>query len=166
MNFLQSLMVILLVAVFFGYVFLKIKIPPVIGFILAGAFLGPGGFHLIEDIEGVTLLADLGIVLLLFVIGIEFSHYDMGRIKKVMLFGGGFQVTLTIIAILAIAMFFGLDWKHGLFFGMLTALSSTAIVLKLFSDQGELDTPHGNLCLGVLIFQDMAIIPMLIALPF
>jgi len=166
MEILQSLIILLLVAVLFGYLFLRIKIPPVVGFIAAGALLGPGGIGLIRETEGISLLAEIGIVLLLFVIGIEFSHYDLSRIKRVMVFGGGLQVFLTIVAVLGITMLFGSDWQHGLFYGMLVALSSTAIVLKLFSDQGELDTPHGNLCLGVLIFQDMAIIPMLIILPF
>ncbi|MBW2688361.1 MAG: cation:proton antiporter [Deltaproteobacteria bacterium] len=143
----------------------RLRVPAVVGFLLTGIFVGPYGFGLVEAIHEVETLAEIGIVLLLFTIGIEFSFERLLQIKKSVLMGGSLQVFLTFLATFFIASQLGMPSGVAIFIGFLVALSSTAIVLKLIQDRAEVDSPHGRTTLGILIFQDIIIVPMLLITP-
>ena len=143
----------------------RLRVPAVVGFLLTGIFVGPYGFGLVEAIHEVETLAEIGIVLLLFTIGIEFSFERLLQIKKSVLMGGSLQVFLTFLATFFIASQFGMPTGVAIFIGFLVSLSSTAIVLKLIQDRAEVDSPHGRTTLGILIFQDIIIVPMLLITP-
>lgn len=147
-------------------VFRRFKLPSIIGFLGTGVLAGPYALGLISDTHQVEQMAEIGVVLLLFTIGIEFSLKELLRIKQLVLWGGGLQVGVTIGAITALAMGFGFPWQQSVFFGGLVALSSTAILMKLLMDAGEMDTPHGKTALGILIFQDLCVVPLMLFTPF
>lgn len=147
------------------YIFHKIKIPPIIGFLITGIFAGPYGLGLISSVHEVELLAEVGILLLLFTIGIEFSIKELLSLKKPVLVGGSLQVLLTIGIVYLIANNFAKTNGELIFFGFVTALSSTAIILKLYVEKGEIDTPHGRTALAILIFQDIIVVPMMLLTP-
>jgi CPA2 family monovalent cation:H+ antiporter-2 len=138
---------------------------PIVGFLLAGVVIGPHGLALVMDQEVVDAAAEVGVVLLLFTIGIEFSLEKLARIKKLIFGGGGLQVGLATLATTGLLAIFGVDWKAGLFTGFLVALSSTAIVLKLLEGRGETSSSRGQVALGLLIFQDLAIVVMVLLVP-
>jgi len=163
---LQELVIILAVSVFIVFISQKAKIPPVIGFLLTGVLIGPGGLSLVKDTATVNVLAEIGVVMLLFTIGLEFEPARLRRIQRNFWAGGGFQVSLTTVACLGLlAAFFGLGLREAIFYGFLVSLSSTAVVLKILGDRGETDSPQGRISLGVLIFQDIAIVPMIALVP-
>jgi len=143
----------------------KLRVPAVVGFLLTGIFVGPYGFGLVKAVHEVEILAEIGIVLLLFTIGIEFSLGRLLQIRKSVLMGGSLQVLLTFLATLFIARRFGQAYGEAVFIGFLVALSSTAIVLKLIQERAEVDSPHGRTTLGILIFQDIIIVPMILVTP-
>lgn len=143
----------------------RLHIPPVVGFILTGVLAGPHGMGLVAKTQDVDTLAEMGIVLLLFGIGMEFSLKKLVQIKRLFLLGGSLQVGLTIFLSFAAAKGFGRPWGEALFLGFLLAMSSTATVLGLLEQKGESATPHGRLSISILIFQDMVAIPMLLLIP-
>jgi CPA2 family monovalent cation:H+ antiporter-2 len=145
--------------------FHKIRVPTIIGFLLTGMLAGPYGLKLIDSIHGVELLAEVGVVLLLFTIGIEFSVKNLIQIRKSVLMGGSLQVFLTTLSVFFIARLLDLSFAEAVFAGFLVALSSTAIVLKIIQQQAQVDTPHGSTTLGILIFQDIIIVPMILVTP-
>lgn len=147
------------------YVCHRLHIPTVVGFLITGIFAGPYGFRLITGVHEVELIAEIGIVLLLFTIGIEFSLDKLLSIRKSVLVGGSLQVLITFLVILLISVYIGQEISTAIFFGFLAALSSTAIVLKLLQERSEIDSPHGNAALGMLIFQDIIIVPMILITP-
>jgi monovalent cation:H+ antiporter-2, CPA2 family len=144
----------------------RFRIPPVIGFLLTGVMAGPHGLGLVKAVHQVEMLAEIGVILLLFVIGMELSFKELLRIKKPVFLGGAAQVLLTIIFFDALAVLLGFSMGKAVFAGFLAALSSTAIVLKLLSDRAELNAPHGRISLGILIFQDLIVVPMMLLVPF
>src|SRR2546427_310108 len=146
--------------------FHRLKLPALPGFIVAGVLLGPNALGLVSDVHRVEGLAEVGVILLLFTIGIEFSLNRLREMGRQVLVGGGLQVGLTVVAAGAVAAALGLAWQVALFLGCLIALSSTALVLKGLTDNGEIDAPHGRLATGVLIFQDLCVVPIMLALPF
>jgi CPA2 family monovalent cation:H+ antiporter-2 len=162
---LKDLVLILGLAIVVIYVFHKLKIPTVIGFLITGVITGPSGLNIISNIHDVEVIAEVGVILLLFTIGIEFSLKSLLKIGKILLIGGSFQVLVTIAAITLVALQIGNPMNESLFIGFLVALSSTAIVLKLIQDKGEIDAPHGRISLGVLIYQDIIIVPMMLITP-
>ena len=139
--------------------------PAVVGFLLTGIFVGPYGFGLVKAVHEVETLAEIGIVLLLFTIGIEFSFERILEIRKSVLMGGSLQVLLTFLATFLITRWFGQAFGESVFFGFLVALSSTAIVLKIIQERAEVDSPYGRTTLGILIFQDIIIVPMILLTP-
>ena len=163
--FLNEIVALFLVSVLIAYICYRIKLVPIAGFLIAGIIIGPNALGLVQDQALVDMLAEIGIILLLFTIGIEFSLEKLSRIRNAIFVGGGLQVLLTVSAVVGILFFFGVDWKVGIYTGCLVALSSTAIILGLFSEQGKTDTPVGRLSLAVLIFQDLAIIAMVLLVP-
>jgi len=163
---LKDLAVIFTISLIVILAFHRFKIPALPGFIVAGVLVGPNGLGLISDVQRVEGLAEVGVILLLFTIGIEFSLERLREMGRQVLVGGGAQVGLTIGGAAAVAAALGQHWQVALFLGCLVALSSTALVLKGLTDQGEIDTPHGRLATGVLIFQDLCVVPIMLALPF
>ncbi|MBN1572367.1 MAG: cation:proton antiporter [Deltaproteobacteria bacterium] len=144
----------------------RFDIPIVLGYITTGALIGPFALGLISSYKEVKMLSEIGIVLLLFSLGIEFSMKNLLRIGRNTILGGSLQVMSTIFVIFLIFMFLGKPFNESIFLGFLTALSSTAIVLKLLQDKAELETPHGQLSVGILIFQDIVIVLMILVVPF
>ena len=142
-----------------------IRLPAVVGLLLTGILAGPHGFGLVGAVHEVEVLAEIGVIFLLFTIGIEFSFKKLIEIKKQVVVGGSLQVGLTILAVFVIARLIGLSSPEAIFYGFLISLSSTAIVLRLIQERAEVDTPHGRTGLGILLFQDVIIVPMILITP-
>ncbi len=162
---LRELILLLAVSLPITYLFHRAKLPALVGFLITGALIGPYGAAIITETSVVERLADIGVVLLLFSVGLEFSIADILKSSRSFLIGGGMQVALTIAAITGIALLFNFPLPQSIFFGFLAALSSTAIVLKMYTDRNELDTAHGRIVTGILLFQDIAVVPMMLLLP-
>lgn len=145
--------------------FRRLMFPSIIGFLATGVLAGPHALGFIKNTHQVEQMAEIGVVLLLFTIGIEMSLKELMRIKHLVLWGGGLQVLVTILAVAAIGAVFGFPLSQATFFGFLVALSSTAILMKLLIDSGQADTPHGKMALGILIFQDLCIVPLMLLTP-
>ena len=135
------------------------------GFLLAGIIAGPYAFNLISSQHEVELLSEIGIIFLLFIIGIELSLKELITMKRTVLLGGSLQVGGTIVITASLAYFMGLPLNTAVFVGFLFSLSSTAIVLKILQEKGEITAPHGRISLGVLIFQDIIVVPMMLFTP-
>ena len=162
---LNDIIVIFGLAIAVLFICYRLRVPTVVGFLLTGIFVGPYGFGLVKAVHEVEIFAEIGIVLLLFTIGIEFSLERLLQIRKSVLMGGSLQVLLTFLATLFIARQFGQAFGEAIFIGFLVALSSTAIVLKLLQERAEVDSPQGRITLGILIFQDIIIVPMILVTP-
>ncbi|MDP2158272.1 MAG: cation:proton antiporter [Nitrospirota bacterium] len=164
-DILRSLVIILSVSALIVFALSRVKIPPLVGFLLAGVIIGPHGLALLNDTHSVEIMAEIGVVLLLFTIGIEFSLSRLMRMKKAVIAGGGSQVFLTIglSALISYAVTGSLNMS--IFFGFLVALSSTAIVLKMLTEKGDIDSPHGRMMVGILIFQDLCVVPLMLLIP-
>lgn len=165
MTLLNDIVVIFGLSIAVIFIFHKIKIPPIIGFLITGIFAGPYGLGLVSSVHEVELLSEVGILLLLFTIGIEFSIKELLKLKKPVLIGGTLQVVVTIVVVMLIAGSFAENTGELVFFGFITALSSTAIILKLYVEKGEIDSPHGRTALAILIFQDIIVVPMMLLTP-
>jgi CPA2 family monovalent cation:H+ antiporter-2 len=164
-HLLTDLLIIFGLSIPVVFTFSKLKIAPLIGFLLAGILAGPFGFGLIREIENIDLLAEIGVVLLLFTIGIEFSLRDLLQLRRIVVFGGGLQVSITAVIVALIFLWLGNSKESSIFFGLLVALSSTAIVLKLLQEKGEIYSLHGRTSLGILIFQDIAAVVIILLIP-
>jgi monovalent cation:H+ antiporter-2, CPA2 family len=147
------------------FIFQRVYIPAVVGFFLTGILVGPHGLRLVSAVHEVEVLAEIGVILLLFTIGLEFSLADLLRVRRLVLVGGSLQVTLTGLVVFGLARQFNLTVGEAIFVGFLVALSSTAIVLKLLQERGEIDSPQGRTTLAILIFQDIIIVPMVLFTP-
>lgn len=141
------------------------RIPPVAGLLVAGALTGPHGFGLLSHTEGIELLAEVGVTLLLFTIGLEFSLERIRSMARLVILGGALQVGLTALAATLAMRGTGAGWPLAILVGFIFALSSTAVVLRTLSERQELDAPHGRLIVGVLIFQDLVVVAMLLMIP-
>jgi len=161
----SDLLILFALAVAVSLVFHRLRLPSVVGFLVTGVLAGPHGLGLITDLGRVESLAELGVVLLLFTIGLEFSINQLVRLRTFLLSAGSLQVGATLVITALLARIFGQSWSFALFAGMLVSLSSTAIVLRLASERGELDTPASQTALGILVFQDLCIVPMMLVLP-
>jgi monovalent cation:H+ antiporter-2, CPA2 family len=162
---LDELAIVAAVAVTVTVLLSKVKLPTTAGLLLVGALLGPFGFGLVTSVDSIEILAEVGVVLLLFSIGLEFSLRRLRDIFRQVALGGLLQVGLTIAATVVVASAFGQPLGHGLFYGFVFALSSTAIVLRALSERRELDAPHGRFIVGTLIFQDLCVVPMVLIVP-
>src|SRR6266700_2877557 len=163
---LQDLAVIFAVSLLVILLFHRLKLPALPGFIVAGVLVGPNALGLVSDVHQVESLAEVGVILLLFTIGIEFSLGRLREMGRQVVVGGLSQVGLTVGAATLAARALALSWPVALLLGFLVALSSTALVLKGLADQGAIDAPHGRLVTGMLIFQDLCVVPMMLVLPF
>ena len=164
-GYLHDIIIIFAFAIIIVAVGKKFRIPGIVGFILTGILIGPYGLGFIGDTEIIDVLAEIGIIFLLFTIGMQFSFRTLYEMRKIVLIGGSLQVVLTIAATMAISYLFGVTTAQALFFGFLVCHSSTAITLKLYQDRAEIESPQARVTLGISIFQDISTIPMLIALP-
>ncbi|MCZ6806967.1 MAG: cation:proton antiporter [Deltaproteobacteria bacterium] len=164
--FLQDLVVILTAAVTVVVLLRRLQVPSIAGFIVAGTMVGPHALGLVQDLHQVAVLAELGVVLLLFGIGLELSLDRVRRLWRLILLGGVIQVAATVLVVSGLSVLFGRDIRSGLVLGFIVAVSSTAIVLRGLSARGELETPHGRLTLGSLVFQDLCVVPMVLVIPF
>ncbi|MGI8844142.1 MAG: cation:proton antiporter [Gemmatimonadaceae bacterium] len=163
---LRDLLVLFGLGVVVVLVFHRIRLPPIVGLLITGVLCGPYGFGLIRNTHDVEALAEVGVLLLLFTVGIEFSMTQLVRLRAFLLLGGGVQVAGTVGLVALLAKAFGQPWPVALFLGMVVSLSSTALVLRTLSDGGETDTPHGKGMLAILIFQDLCIVPMVLLTPY
>ena len=142
--------------------FRRLRLPATVGFLVTGILIGPGGLALVHDPALVRTLAEFGVVVLLFTVGLEFSFADLKRLGRRALVGGALQVLLTVLVVAAALVLGGRHPARALFLGMLVSLSSTALVLKLLTDRVELQSPHGRATTGVLLFQDLVAVPFLL----
>jgi CPA2 family monovalent cation:H+ antiporter-2 len=143
----------------------RIGIMPIVAFLVTGALIGPHALGFVRDEALIEATAEVGVILLLFTIGIEFSLEKLSRIKRIILIGGGLQVGLVIALVAGLLAAAGVDWRMGVFTGCLVALSSTAIVMKLLMSAGEVASEEGQASLGILIFQDLAVVAMVLLVP-
>ncbi len=165
MSLLGDIAVIFVLSVSVLFIFHKIRAPAIVGFIFTGILAGPQGLRLIQATEEVDVLAEIGVILLLFTIGMEISLKDLVRMKKYVLVGGTLQLALTILAVYALLIYFGQPVGTAVLIGFLVSMSSTAIVLRIVQKKSEMYTPQGRTILGILIFQDIAMVPLMLAVP-
>lgn len=162
---LQDILILLGFSTVIVFVLQKLKLPSIIGFLLTGILIGPGALSLINAIDQIEVLSEIGIILLLFVIGMELSLKQLISIKKTVFIGGFLQVGITAVVTGLIYYFLGFSWNEAVFVGFLFSLSSTAIVLKTLQDRKEISEPHGRNALAILIFQDIIVVPMMLITP-
>ncbi len=162
LGILKDIVVIFALATGVNLLFNKLKIPTLVGYLLTGILAGPHLLSLVSDEHQIELLAEIGVALLLFTIGMEFSLKHLLRIRRIVFFGGFLQVFLTAGVFYLVSMVYHLDWQAGIFIGFLTALSSSALVLKLLQERSELSSNYGRTVLGILIFQDILLVPLLL----
>lgn len=143
----------------------RLRLPSVVGFLVVGAIAGPGALGLFSDPQAVRELAELGVVFLLFEIGLELPIERMRLLWRPALIGGGFQVGMTVALVAGAVHLAGLEWPAALVLGACVSMSSTAIVLRLLSDEGQIDAPSGQLSVAILLMQDLAIVPFLLIVP-
>jgi CPA2 family monovalent cation:H+ antiporter-2 len=165
LEYLKALVLVFGVSALTVYALHGLRMPTIVGFITAGVLIGPHGTGIIKDIREIEALAEIGVILLLFTVGLEFSLKKLLKMRKVLVIGGGGQVVLCIVAAAAITYPFTGNLGSSVFFGFLFALSSTAVVLKMLLERGEIDSPQGRTMAGMLIFQDLCVIPFMMLLP-
>lgn len=162
---LKDIAIIFALSTFVNFLFTKIKVPTIIGYLFTGIIAGPHLLKLINSPHQIELMAEIGVVLLMFTIGLEFSVNHLFKIRKVVFVGGFMQLLLTTGITLLIARLYNMNWNGALFVGFLTALSSTAVVLKLMQERSEITSNFGRTVVGILIFQDVVLIPLLLFTP-
>ncbi len=163
-SLLANVDVILGFAIFILTIFYRFQVPPVLGFLVTGILIGPSGLGILNGGESV-LNADLGIIFLLFTIGVDLSLKELWKMKKDLILGGTLQIILTTAVVFIICSAIGFSPATSTFLGFLISLSSTAIVLKVLQEKNEVYTPHGKTSLAILIFQDLAIVPLILITP-
>ena len=168
-EFLDELVLLSLAAVAVILLFQRFKIPPIVGLITAGLIIGPSGLALVAQDDIISVISEIGVILLLFTIGLEFSIDDLKRLRTIVLVGGPLQVLLSTLLLGASAYAVahwvtpqGISVEGAALIGMAMALSSTAICTKVLKDRRELALPHGRAVMGILIFQDIAVVPLMI----
>lgn len=165
LSLLIDIVIIFALSTSVNYLFTKIKVPTIIGYLLTGVIAGPYALGVIREPHSIELMAEIGVVLLMFTIGLEFSVNHLFKIRKVVFVGGFMQLLLTAGITMLVARLYKVDWPGALFVGFLTALSSTAVVLKLMQERSEITSNYGRTVVGILIFQDIILIPLLLFTP-
>jgi CPA2 family monovalent cation:H+ antiporter-2 len=163
--YLGEVVVLLAASLAVAYVCHRLGLPPLAGFLVAGAVAGPGGLGLVREAGPVEALAEVGVVLLLFTIGVEFKLERLARLGRLVLVGGGLQVVGTVAVVAGACLALGVGLGPAVFTGCLVALSSTTVVMALLASRGETNTPAGQASLGVLVFQDLAVVAMVLLVP-
>lgn len=162
---LQLLLILLAVAVLVVVLFRQLHLPAMLGYLIVGALIGPHALGWIPDAPETRHLAEFGVVFLMFSIGLEFSLARLRAMQRLVFGLGTAQVVATMLLVMLTSMFFDLGWAAGLALGGILAMSSTAIVSKMLVERAELNTPHGQKIMGVLLFQDLAVVPLIILIP-
>lgn len=162
----KDISIILAFSIFVLLLCYRFKVPEIVGFLITGIIAGPYVLGIFTNTADIEYLADIGIVLLLFTIGIEFSFKRLLEVKKQFLIGGTLQVILTFLAASIAASALGISYNTSILIGFAISLSSTAIVLRLLQDRDETDSPHGRIIVGILIFQDIASVAMMLVIQF
>jgi CPA2 family monovalent cation:H+ antiporter-2 len=162
---LELVLILLATAVGVVVLFRQLRLPALIGYLLVGILIGPHALGWAADDEGTRYLAEFGVVFLMFSVGLEFSLPRLVTMRRAVFGLGAAQVAVTTILVLTIAILAGLGWRAGLVLGGALAMSSTAILAKLLSERLELNSQHGRAIFGVLLFQDLAVVPLLIITP-
>jgi len=163
--FVGELAALFAAALLIAYLSYRVRLVPIAGFLLAGVAVGPNALGLVTDLSLVQQLAEVGVILLLFAIGVEFSLGEMARLARPIFLGGGLQTGLTVAVVAGGLVAAGVDVGTSVFTGFLVSLSSTAIVLKLLAERGETDSPVGRVSLAMLLFQDLAVVLMVLLIP-
>ena len=166
LSLLKDLLLVFALAVAVLLICHQLRVAATVGFLFTGVLVGPQGLGLIGSGKEVELLTEIGVVLLLFTIGLEFSLQSLLRIKRNVFLGGALQVLLTIVVSFLILRYLGLASNQAVYVGFLLCLSSTAIVLRILQERAEVDSPHGQISLAILIFQDIIVIPMMVLTPY
>ena len=164
-NTLSLVLILLATAVLVVVLCRILHLPVMLGYLVVGILIGPHALAWMPDAAGTQHLAEFGVVFLMFSIGLEFSLTRLTTMKRTVFGLGGAQVIATILLVMAVAALFGLDWRAGLALGGVLAMSSTAIVSKMLVERAELNLPYGQQMMGVLLFQDLAVVPLLIIIP-
>jgi len=159
---LKDIVIIFALSTLVNLVFSRYKIPTVVGYLLTGIIAGPHLLSLIDARHEIELMAEIGVVLLLFTIGLEFSLSHLLKIRRIVFLGGFVQVIFTAAVFFGFSNLYGMQWKGALLMGFLAALSSSALVLKLLQERSELTSNYGRTVLGILIFQDLLLAPLLL----
>lgn len=146
-------------------IFRRFNLPPVLGYLLVGSIIGPHALNLMRDMQRVEYIAEFGVVFLMFSIGLEFSLPKLYSMKRIVFGLGLLQVVITMALTTALAMLFGIGWQLGIALGGVFAMSSTAVLTKLLAERMQLDSAHGREIMGVLLFQDLAVVPLLVLIP-
>ena len=162
LSILKDIVIIFALSTLVNLVFTRFRIPAVVGYLLTGVIAGPHLLSLVAGGHQIELLAEIGVVLLLFTIGMEFSLQHLLKIRRIVFLGGLIQVTVTAGAFFIASHFFSMSWQGGLYIGFLTALSSSALVLKILQERSELTSNYGRTVVGILIFQDLLLAPLLL----
>ena len=143
----------------------RFNLPPVLGYLLVGSVIGPHALNLMQDVHRVEYLAEFGVVFLMFSIGLEFSLPKLYAMKRIVFGLGLLQVIVSMTLITALVMLFGVNWQLGIALGGVFAMSSTAVLTKLLAERMQFDTAHGREIIGVLLLQDLAVVPLLVIIP-
>src|SRR5687768_2467301 len=162
---LQSVLIVLALSVLAVAACRSLHVPPIIGYLMTGLALGPHALGVVSEGEQINRLAELGVVFLMFSIGLEFSLTKLKSMRRLVFGLGGAQVAGTIALSVGVALLAGAPWQAGLALGGILSMSSTAIVSKLLVERGELDSAHGREVIAVLLFQDLAVVPLLVLIP-
>ena len=165
MDFMPALAGIAILAILFLYISHVFRLPSIVSFLVIGMLAGPYGFGLIADESSIETVGEIGIMHLLFTIGLEFSFDKLLRSWRIVIIGGLIQLLTTIVAITFVAYYLGIPFSESVVFGFIISLSSTAIIMKILQERREVDTLQGRTLFGILIFQDLAIIPMMLITP-
>ena len=145
--------------------FRRFNLPPVLGYLLVGSLIGPHALNLMQDVSRAQHLAEFGVVFLMFSIGLEFSLPKLYAMKRIVFGLGLLQVLVSMLLIAGLVMLFGISWQLGIALGGVFAMSSTAVLTKLLAERFQLDSAHGREIMGVLLFQDLAVVPLLVLIP-
>jgi CPA2 family monovalent cation:H+ antiporter-2 len=162
---LASVLVLLAASVIAVAVCRALKLPALLGYLMTGLALGPHAFAFVANRQETQHLAEFGVVFLMFSIGLEFSLSKLHSMRRLVFGLGGAQVAGTTVLAVAVALALGLSWQAGLALGGIAAMSSTAIVSRMLAERGEIDSSHGRQVIGVLLFQDLAVVPLLVLIP-
>ena len=165
LEFLKSLVIIFGLSGIVVFILDRLRVPSVVGFLIAGILLGPHGLELIKDVHLVEVFAEIGVILLLFTIGLEFSLKSLLTLRRAILAGGFLQVFLTSLIVFLISYSSGIGINTSMVFAFLISMSSTAIVMKMLFDRAEMDSPHGRISVSILIFQDLCVVLFMLMIP-
>ena len=159
---LKDIVIIFALSTLVNLIFTRIKIPTIVGYLLTGIIAGPHLLSLVHAPHEIDLMAEIGVVMLLFTIGMEFSLKHLFRIRRIVFLGGLIQVSFTAGVFFIATHFYAMNWHAGIFISFIAALSSSALVLKLLQERSELTSNYGRTVLGILIFQDLLLVPLLL----